>query len=96
MQPALPYVYGHEENADVPDWIKAQVDALRAQQPKEWSYLCSYLCHPLLKDAFRNMNERFQMLAATGFPDFRSDAASESLERAMSFVQAQALPLSSR
>ncbi len=36
MEPALPYVYGRDENANVPKWIKDHVDAIRATQPKQW------------------------------------------------------------
>jgi hypothetical protein len=36
MDPPLPYVYGHEENRDPPEWLKRAVDAVRARQPKEW------------------------------------------------------------
>ncbi len=37
MDPPLPYIYGIEENKDVPDWLKEHVDAVRAKQPKEWA-----------------------------------------------------------
>jgi len=36
MEPALPYVYGRDENASVPRWIKDHVDAIRAKQPQHW------------------------------------------------------------
>tara|TARA_R110000850_G_scaffold96999_6_gene202662 strand:- start:515 stop:2080 length:1566 start_codon:yes stop_codon:yes gene_type:complete len=36
MEPPLPYVYGQEENRNVPDWLKQHVDAIRATQPQEW------------------------------------------------------------
>lgn len=36
MDPALPYVYGRDENQHVPADIKAHVDALRATQPKSY------------------------------------------------------------
>jgi arylsulfatase A-like enzyme len=36
MEPALPYVYGRDENANVPAWIKDHVDAIRATQPQHW------------------------------------------------------------
>jgi arylsulfatase A-like enzyme len=36
MDPALPYVYGRDENQDVPAEIKAHVDAIRATQPKSY------------------------------------------------------------
>ena len=37
MAPALPYVYGRDENANVPAWTKEYVDAIRATQPQEWA-----------------------------------------------------------
>ena len=37
MDPPLPYVYGLNENAEVPDWLKKHVDAIRAKQPKKWA-----------------------------------------------------------
>lgn len=37
MSPAQPWVYGRDENADAPDWLKAHVLAVRATQPKEWA-----------------------------------------------------------
>jgi len=37
MEPPLPYVYGLEENMNVPQWLKDHVDAIRATQPKEWA-----------------------------------------------------------
>ncbi len=37
MEPALPYVYGQDENGDVPAWLKAHVDKVRAGQPQEWA-----------------------------------------------------------
>jgi len=36
MQPALPYVYGLEENGAPPAWLIEAVDAARAKQPKTW------------------------------------------------------------
>ena len=36
MEPALPYIYGRDENANVPRWIKEHVDAIRATQPQSW------------------------------------------------------------
>lgn len=36
MDPPLPYVYGLEENKEVPDWLKQHVDKVRAGQPQEW------------------------------------------------------------
>ncbi len=37
MDPALPYVYGQEENNNPPEWLKKEVDAVRAKQPKTWA-----------------------------------------------------------
>ncbi len=37
MDPPLPYVYGREENANPPAWLRKAVDAVRAKQPKEWA-----------------------------------------------------------
>ncbi|MGC6425807.1 MAG: arylsulfatase B [Akkermansiaceae bacterium] len=37
MTPALPWVYGQEENQNVPDWVKAEVEKIRATQPQEWA-----------------------------------------------------------
>lgn len=37
MEPPLPYIYGIDENREVPDWLKAHVDKVRAGQPKEWA-----------------------------------------------------------
>lgn len=37
MENPLPYVYGLEESANIPDWLKKKVDAVRATQPKEWA-----------------------------------------------------------
>ncbi len=36
MSPALPYVYGLDENKDPPKWLIEAVDKARAKQPKEW------------------------------------------------------------
>jgi arylsulfatase A-like enzyme len=36
MTPALPYVYGMQENKDVPQWLKDRVDAARKKQPQHW------------------------------------------------------------
>ncbi len=36
MSPALPYVYGIDENRDPPKWLIDAVDQARAKQPKEW------------------------------------------------------------
>jgi len=37
MDPPLPYIYGQEENKNVPGWLRKHVDAIRATQPKEWA-----------------------------------------------------------
>ncbi|WDI42728.1 arylsulfatase B [Bremerella sp. P1] len=37
MDPPLPYVYGANEQDDVPQWLIEKVDAVRATQPKEWA-----------------------------------------------------------
>lgn len=37
MTPALPWVYGQEENLHAPDWLKEHVAKIRATQPKEWA-----------------------------------------------------------
>ena len=37
MTPALPWVYGQQENANAPDWVKAHMQAIRATQPQEWA-----------------------------------------------------------
>ena len=37
MDPALPYVYGRDENNNVPAEIKAHVDAIRATQPQTYA-----------------------------------------------------------
>ena len=37
MDPPLPYIYGQEENANPPEWLKKAVDAIRATQQKEWA-----------------------------------------------------------
>ncbi len=37
MTPALPWVYGQQENEDVPAWLKVHVDAIRARQPQKWA-----------------------------------------------------------
>ncbi|MEE2935391.1 MAG: arylsulfatase [Planctomycetota bacterium] len=37
MDPPLPYVYGLQEQDEVPDWLKENVDAIRAQQPTTWA-----------------------------------------------------------
>jgi len=37
MDPPLPYVYGLEEQENVPAWLKTAVDAIRATQPTDWA-----------------------------------------------------------
>lgn len=37
MDPPLPYVYGLEEQQDVPAWLIQAVEKVRATQPKEWA-----------------------------------------------------------
>lgn len=37
MSPALPWVYGQNENANAPEWVKEEVRKVRATQPKEWA-----------------------------------------------------------
>ena len=37
MTPALPYVYGIDENKSPPAWLVEAVDAARAKQPKQWA-----------------------------------------------------------
>jgi len=36
MDPALPWIYGRDENARAPEWIKAHVQAIRATQPQSY------------------------------------------------------------
>lgn len=36
MKPALPYVYGIDENKNPPEWLIKVVKEARAKQPKEW------------------------------------------------------------
>lgn len=36
MRPALPYVYGEEENKQAPEWLIKSVEAARAKQPQSW------------------------------------------------------------
>ena len=36
MVPALPYVYGIDENKQPPDWLIKAVDQARSKQPKHW------------------------------------------------------------
>ncbi|MCC9603895.1 arylsulfatase [Stieleria sp. JC731] len=37
MDPPQPYVYGQQENKNVPQWLKSRVDAVRAKQPQSWA-----------------------------------------------------------
>ena len=37
MDPPLPWVYGQQENANAPKWLKDHVNAIRATQPKSWA-----------------------------------------------------------
>ena len=37
MDPPLPYVYGLQEQQNVPDWLIKAVDQVRAKQPTEWA-----------------------------------------------------------
>jgi arylsulfatase A-like enzyme len=37
MTPALPYVYGQDENKNPPNWLVEAVDRARAKQPQEWA-----------------------------------------------------------
>ncbi len=37
MDPPLPYVYGLQEQQDVPKWLIMHVNAIRATQPKTWA-----------------------------------------------------------
>lgn len=37
MDPPLPYVYGLNEQQDIPDWLIKAVDSIRSTQPKEWA-----------------------------------------------------------
>ena len=37
MTPALPWVYGQKENANVPEWVKEHMRPIRAAQPQEWA-----------------------------------------------------------
>ena len=37
MDPPLPWVYGLEEQKDVPQWLVDAVTAIRDTQPKEWA-----------------------------------------------------------
>lgn len=37
MDPPLPYVYGLNEQKDIPEWLVKAVDKVRSAQPKEWA-----------------------------------------------------------
>ncbi len=37
MKPALPYVYGAEENKSTPEWLKRAVEKVRSAQPQHWA-----------------------------------------------------------
>jgi len=37
MDPPLPYVYGLDEQKDVPEWLVEHVESVRARQPTEWA-----------------------------------------------------------
>lgn len=37
MDPPLPYVYGADEQKDVPAWLVEAVEAIREKQPKDWA-----------------------------------------------------------
>lgn len=37
MDPPLPYVYGQQEQRDVPAWLVTAVEEVRAAQPQEWA-----------------------------------------------------------
>jgi arylsulfatase A-like enzyme len=37
MDPPLPYVYGLEEQKEIPKWLVTAVDEVRSQQPTEWA-----------------------------------------------------------
>jgi arylsulfatase A-like enzyme len=36
MDPALPWIYGSEENASAPEWIKTHVESIRESQQQTW------------------------------------------------------------
>ncbi|MGB1931115.1 MAG: hypothetical protein ACPHO8_17555, partial [Mariniblastus sp.] len=36
MDPPLPYVYGQQEQANIPKWLITAVNKVRAKQPTEW------------------------------------------------------------
>ena len=37
MNPPLPFVYGRDENADAPDWLKRTILEVRSTQPETWA-----------------------------------------------------------
>lgn len=37
MNPPLPWVYGQAENSAVPEWLRREVEKVRATQPTEWA-----------------------------------------------------------
>jgi len=37
MSPALPWVYGRDENTTAPQWVKDRLRPIRAAQPQEWA-----------------------------------------------------------
>ena len=37
MDPPLPFVYGRDENAHAPEWLKQAITKVRATQPKTWA-----------------------------------------------------------
>ena len=37
MSPALPWIYGQQEDENVPHWVKQEVQKIRDSQPKEWA-----------------------------------------------------------
>ena len=36
MTPALPWIYGRDENAEAPEWVKEIVTKVRSAQPQSW------------------------------------------------------------
>ncbi len=36
MTPALPWIYGENENVMAPEWVKKHITSIRASQPKAW------------------------------------------------------------
>lgn len=37
MDPPLPYVYGFNEQDEIPEWLSTKVDQIRSKQPTEWA-----------------------------------------------------------